>query len=176
MDKREFKFYHADRHSLMSEMSTILPMYNNTSKFGNFYIPRFQSLDPKITMDGPTQRELLLENIRAVQFPQQPSRLSCLFAANTIPDAKAFALSIVPTPSHSIRIFEVFASKFVILDSIWLDYDTADMETRIQYYKQYWWATISQHTPATYERKAPMLEVLLPLPVRMGRIVSIVDS
>lgn len=174
MTAREFKFYHADRLGTLSESMQVSEQ-GDLSRFGLFYTPAFNIPNPIDNLEGAARREYLLEVIRQQKFPNQPSRLSCMFGANSILEAECFAKSIVPIPKGSVRIFEVYASSFVTLDSTWLDYRMDDMPTKINYYEQYWWAGISNSAPTVGERKPPTLEVLMRLPVRTGNIVSVVD-
>ncbi|ASO79702.1 hypothetical protein AKN40_2908 [Escherichia coli] len=117
---------------------------------------------------------MLYENVRMENFPSRPSRFSCLFGANSIPEAESFARKIIPQPTTPINIYEVFTENFVILDMNWMDYITTDFGSRVEYARQYWYSSITQHAPLTGDRMIPTLEVLLPLPVEVGKQVSTV--
>uniref|UniRef100_UPI0035C7652D DUF2441 domain-containing protein n=1 Tax=Serratia quinivorans TaxID=137545 RepID=UPI0035C7652D len=172
MSKRKFNFYHADRMNTLTPRTTLIPngLY---SRFGEFYVNRMHSNDINIISDPNVQREMIAEDIRQKRFPMHPSRLSCLFAANTIDDACRFALHVVPKPNYPIKIFEVFAENFTVLDMKWLDFDV-DTIKKMSYVEQYWYSSITQHKPDQGDRSLPMLEVLLPLPVEIGDVVKVV--
>ncbi|EDH5424184.1 DUF2441 domain-containing protein [Salmonella enterica] len=173
MTKRKFRFYHADRGNLLSPDMTIIPV-NGLSVFGEHYLSRINSGNVSDVLDENVQREMLYENVRMGNFPSRPSRFSCLFGANSIPDAESFARKIIPQPTIPINIYEVFAENFVVLDMNWMDYITTDMSRQIEYARQYWYSSITQHAPLTGDRMIPTLEVLLPLPVEVGKQVSTV--
>lgn len=169
---REFVFYHADRAGTLAMGMELGLNPLGYSLFGATYAGAIAHGD--ITrMSADERREYLLEVVRQ-QPPfngQLTSRLQCLFAANTVDEAMKFAATIEPTPVVPVGIFEVFATSFRICDQNFLDYVVPDHIFR-EYCKQYWFSEISHHTPTTGERKLPMLEVLLPLPVRIGQRVA----
>ncbi|OAT41379.1 hypothetical protein M988_2003 [Hafnia paralvei ATCC 29927] len=136
---------------------------------------RMHNSDPNIVLDPEVQREMLCEDIRQKQFPTRPSRFSCLFGANSIVEAESFANFITPRPISPVKIYEVFATDFFICDMKWLDFVTDDFEHKIFNANGYWLPAITQHAPIEGSRVAPMLEALLPLPVEIGKVVSILD-
>lgn len=171
MSGRQFKFYHADRCRSLSEGMILTPQPNGLSLFGSQYGPRLASAEPN--EDEALSREWYAEGTRQVHFPNEPSRLICIFGANTIWEAEQFAHSITPQPSEPIPIFEIFAAEFTSHDMNWLDYDGQGDKAQIaENMKRYWWREISNHMPAGGDRRAPRIEVKMTLPVTVGRIVS----
>ncbi|EOS94800.1 DUF2441 domain-containing protein [Erwinia tracheiphila] len=174
MTKRKFTFYHADRSDSLSPLSTLIS-FNGLSLFGENYMQRINSNDPNIVLHPEVQREMLCEDIRQKQFPTRPSRFSCLFGANSIAEAESFAKFITPRPVNPVKIYEVFADDFFICDMKWLDFVTDSFEQKIFNTNGYWYPAITQHAPVTGERALPAIEALLPLPVEIGKVVSILD-
>lgn len=118
------------------------------------------------------QREALLEEIkREPRFNLYVSRMQAFFGANTLEDARRFYEKFEPRQPFSVPVYEVFASSYWSLDMNWLDY-SAEHEQRVRYLREYWYATISNHNPENGERKPPLVEVLMALPVTIGKIVD----
>lgn len=165
------RFYHIDRERQLTEGKVINLDDRGLSRFGSVYWDAI-STKPFEALNDAEQRECLLEQIKQEpNFSLYASRMQAFFGANTLEDAKRFAEKIVPKPVEKIPIFEVFASTFWTLDMNWLDY-VSDPETRIRNLRDYWYATISNHNPSTGERKPPHLEVMMALPITIGRIVE----
>lgn len=54
----------------------------------------------------------------------------------------------------------------------WLDYNSGH-DKRVGYLRDYWYTAISNHNPIDGEqRRPPLLEVLMTLPVTVGKIVD----
>jgi len=70
-----------------------------------------------------------------------------------------------------VPVFEVFASKYWSLDMNWLDYMTGH-DQRVNYLRDYWLASITNHNPETGMRRPPQIEVLMALPVKIGKVVE----
>lgn len=165
------RFYHADRELTLAEGQTIELNSQGLSRFGCIYWKTILTA-PFDRMNNSEQREHILESIRREpEFSVYPSRMQAFFGANSIEEARRFIDSIVPRPEHKIPVFEVFASSFWTLDMNWLDY-ISDPETRIYFSRQYWYAAISNNNPEEGERKPPLLEVMMELPVKVGKIVT----
>lgn len=165
------RFYHADRDLKLTEGQTIELDSRGLSRFGSVYWDAIQTL-PFEKMSDAEQREYLLEHIKQEPiFAAYTSRMQTFFGANSIEEAKRFVEKIVPRPDHEIPIFEVFSSMFWTLDMNWLDYVT-DHNTRVRNSREYWYAAISNHNPEKGERRPPLLEVLMELPVKVGKIVA----
>lgn len=169
------KFYHADRYASLKENQLIELDERGLSRFGSEYWPIISQRDMS-KMNEPQLREFLLEEIRKeTQFSAYTSRLQSIFGANSLSEAIWFAQSIEPVPKHEIPIIEIYAEKFWSLDMKWLDYKCSH-EQSIEYYRNYWWAQISNHCPSEGERMPPRLEVLIALPAKTGKIVHYVNS
>ncbi|MDO6435609.1 hypothetical protein Q4E93_33660 [Flavitalea sp. BT771] len=126
-------------------------------------------------MNSAQLREYYLETIkREPRYHLYSSRLQSIFAANSIPEAIVFANSIEPKPKHPIPIIEIYATRFWNLDSNWLDFEPGP--NRIDLYRDYWEAKISNHCPDVGERRPPRLEVMIALPATAGKIVHIVEG
>jgi len=165
------RFFHVDRYKLLSEGQEVGSDERGLSKFGNEYWDAISS-KPFDTLSSAEQREYLLEAIRREsKFNVYVSRMRAFFGANTLEDARRFLEKVEPKPAEKVPVFEVFASKFWTLDMNWLDYSTSP-DQRIQYGRQYWYAAISNHSPEIGERKPPLLEVLMELPITVGKLVA----
>lgn len=165
------RFYHADRYLNLTEGQTIDLDSNGLTRFGAIYWHAI-STKPFEQLNGAEQREWLLERERHdPKFAAYPSRMQSFFGANTMEDARRFVEKSIERPHAKVPIYEVYASTFWSLDMNWLDY-SADLETRLGYIRNYWYASISNHCPAEGERRPPLLEVLMKPPVRVGKIVD----
>jgi len=165
------RFFHIDRQKSLTEGQEITLDNRGLSRFGTVYWDAIctKGFDE---MSHAEQREHLLENLRnEPRFSAYTSRMQAFFGVNTLDDARRFAEKIEPKPDYKVPVFEVFASTFWTLDMNWLDYST-DHETRVKYCREYWYAAISNHNPEVGERKPPHLEVIMALPVRIGKIVE----
>lgn len=171
MEPRKFTFYHADRSLSLKEGMVLTLEPSGLSRFGNAYAPHFDKAQQ--SDDDALMREWLAEGSRQAHYPQEPSRLVCLFGANTVWEAEQFAKEITPTPQVDIPIFEVFASSFTSHDMNWLDYTTGnDPAKTADNMKRYWWREISNSAPLVGDRKSPRIEVKISLPVTVGKLVS----
>lgn len=165
------RFFHVDRYRLLSEGQELQHDARGLSRFGAEY---WDALCSKTfeDMNNSEQREYLLEAIRnEPKFGAYASRMRAFFGANTLDDAKRFAEKIEPRPAKCLPVFEVFATRFWTLDMNWLDY-SADPEKRLQFLREYWYAGISNHNPEIGERRPPLLEVLMDLPITVGKVVT----
>lgn len=165
------RFFHIDRYQSLVEGQELTLNSRGLSQFGAIY---WDALNSKAfdEMSNAEQRECLLESVRREsKFSGYTSRMQAFFGINTLEDARRFAEKIEPKSSKKIPVFEVFSSSFWSLDMNWLDY-AADYEERRRYCVEYWHAAISNHNPETGERKPPHLEVLMALPVRVGKIIE----
>lgn len=175
-EKMEFKFYHADRMGHLSEGQAVNLCERGLSPFGRTYcdeIYRHKSTGAEL---NPTAyREFMVEEIRAANYDHfAVSRFQCFFGANYIEEAIRFAKSILPIPEKPIPIFEVFASTFVTLDMNLIDTPQDDPEF-VENIHRYWKRVISNSGPPSGNRRPPTLEVLMRLPVRIGKVVEIVE-
>ncbi|WP_143192548.1 hypothetical protein [Pseudomonas sp. BTN1] len=165
------RFYHADRWQGLTEGQTIELDSRGLSRFGSIYWDAICT-KPFDSLTDAEQREFLLEQTRSLPVfsEHRCSRFQSMFGALSIEDAKRFVDTILPRPER-VPIYEVFASSFCTLDMNWLDY-ASDVDTSIQNRRNYWYAEISNHNPETGDRKLPLLEVLMQLPVRVGKLVA----
>ncbi|EPZ8354752.1 DUF2441 domain-containing protein [Enterobacter hormaechei] len=171
MSKRKYTLYHADRGNRLTPCMEIKANEQGLSLFGEHYLSALHSGDISRVSDPAVQREAMIESVRQQFFQQLPSRFECMFGATTIEDACYFAKAVTPMPSHPIKIYEVFCEAFSVHDMNWLDYENDNMEVRINYCKQYWWTSISQHRPQEGEMRIPRLEALIRLPATVGNVV-----
>lgn len=118
-------------------------------------------------------REVQLEKIRQAEFPARPSRLVCMLAALSVETAVRYASKFraqkgAPV-AEQVKIFEVFAERYAILDMHCLDLaDRPDLMPGR--YREYWAGQASYDSFNGVWRE-PLLESLLPLPVRIGATV-----
>lgn len=165
------RFYHADRNSTLVEGQIVELDSRGLSRFGAVYWDAIQTV-PFEKMNEEEQREFQLEQLRNTPvFNGYTSRMQALFGANTIEEAKRFVDRIEPKSAAKVPIYEVYASTFFTFDMNWLDF-TTDPFRRVIYLEDYWNAAISNHNPAEGERRLPSLEVLMALPVTIGKIVA----
>lgn len=167
--RREFRFFHADRSCALSPGQKIELDANGLSAVGRQYSTAIQTKSWE-ALTAAERREFLAERVkRDPKFANAyVSRMQAFFGANSILEATAFANAIDPRPPGRIPIFEVFARSFWTMDSAWLDYDPPQ-ETN---FVQYWYGSISNSAPSSGDRRPPALEVLMALPVRIGEIVG----
>ncbi|MFY0255366.1 hypothetical protein ACDQ55_15575 [Chitinophaga sp. 30R24] len=171
---REFVFYHADRSASLKEGQRIELNENDLSVFGETYWHVFQTKTVE-EMDSTQRREFYLEKIRREpEFVLYTSRLQCIFAANTLAEAIVFAQAITPVPSHPIPIYEIYADRFWNLDTTWIDF--VEGPNQFAQYRSYWHGKICNYRPSKGERCIPKVEVLIPLPARIGKIVYTVNN
>ncbi len=165
------RFYHADRWQTLIEGQTVELDSRGLSRFGSVYWDAIHT-KPFDNLNDAERREFFLEQTRSLPMfrEQRPSRLQSMYGANSIDEVKRFVNTIIPRPEKT-PIFEVFASSFTTLDMNWLDY-VSDTNTYIQNRRNYWYGEISNHNPEIGKRKLPMLEVLMQLPVKVGKIVA----
>lgn len=168
-------YFHVDCWNNLTPGQVVELGPNGLSKFGNVYAGALSQMSRE-ALDRVHRRELDLEVIRRRDFAQRRSRLDSFFAAPTLEEAKRHALRMNDAPGAEARVFEVFAdSNHDALDVMWLDIlglDDAQMQHR---YAQYWAGARSSDLffGATSPRP-PLLEVLLPLPLRLGEVVMTV--
>lgn len=165
------RFFHVDRYKLLTEGQEVKLDERGLSRFGTVYWDSIRS-KPFEALNDSEQREYLLEAVRnEPKFSAYVSRMRGFYGTNSIEEAKRFLEKIEPRPAEKVPVFEVFATKFWTLDMNWLDYSTSP-EQRMCYLREYWYAAISNHNPEAGERKPPLLEVLMELPVRVGKVVE----
>lgn len=160
-----------DRSGQLKEGQEVTLDGRGLSRFGACYWDAIQS-KPFDAMTEAEQRESMLEAIKKEpMFQLYVSRMQAFFGANTIEEARRFAERIEPKPTAKVPIVEVFASKFWTLDMNWLDY-AVDHAKRAKNLREYWYAAITNHNPETGKRNPPNLEVLMALPVTIGKVVD----
>lgn len=169
------RFYHLDREKLLTEGQVVALDEHGMSRFGSLYREAIFT-KPFEQMSDAERRELMLENIRKEpKFSNYTtSRLQAFFGANSIEEIKRFAERIEPKAEGKVPVYEVFASEFWTLDMNWLD-SAKNLEhvTNLEHsLLQYWYGSITNHNPEVGERNPPNLEILMTLPVTIGRIVE----
>lgn len=176
-------YYHADRTNSLKEGSQLtlqfsrgaLPAMTNRSEayltmfeggvsaHGYNYLLRDGRPNPNSDSDGIM--EMLLEYLRRVHYPIRPSRYQSLFAVQSVEQAVSFAESHPPeglTDTYRYSVWEVEGqgSEF-IADSQWLSWGECWTEVLVRFH--YYWRGIATNDPKP--------EVLIPLPVTVGRCV-----
>lgn len=140
---------------------------NGVSRHGVEYFIESGHAQPNADTNGMI--EMIAELMRRLKYPQRPSRFQSLFAWQTLEDAHRFAgPSKLPRPDNANPAFavwevdtmgpgETFASdmKLLSLGACWLD--------AFIHIDAYWHQDYSSD---------PFVEVLLPLPVRVIRQVT----
>jgi hypothetical protein len=160
-----------DRDKALSEGQELTLNGNGVSRFGFVYLDSLVE-KPFEVLNEAEQREHLLDRMRIDHFPEHISRLQACFGAKTIEDIKRFAEKIEPKPTGKIPVFEVFVSDFNTLDMRWLDY-TPDHELRLQNFRNYWGGAITNYYHIdSGQPLPPLMEVLMALPVKVGKIVD----
>lgn len=165
------RFFHVDRSKQLAEGMVVQLNERKLSRFGSIY---WDAITKKsfAEMTGSEQREYLLDRVKQdPRFNSYVSRLQAFFGSNTLEDAKRFYEKVEPKEPHPVPIYEVFASRYWSLDMNWLDY-SASPEQMIDYFREYWYAAISNHNPDEGERRPPLIEVLMELPVTIGKVVE----
>lgn len=143
-------------------LASLMP--RRISHHGRNYIGSIKVEPP----DSSVTLEMLAEFIRQSHFKHRPSRFSSLFAWKTLDDAKRFALTYPPPATENGAIPEcefwlVQSLKPVFeADMAWLRFIENWSRTLVALYR-YWSGTLSQQ---------PVIEVLLPLPVRVVRQIT----
>lgn len=165
------RFYHVDRYQQLKEGLVIELDENGLSRFGASYWAAISTKSFQDMTDAE-QREYLLEKIKKDEkFSLYTSRMQAFFGSNTIGDAKRFYEKVNPNQPNPVPIYEIYASNFWTLDMNWMDYST-DHNQRLNYLTKYWYSEITNHNPESGERRPPLLEVLMALPVTVGKIVE----
>lgn len=96
--------------------------------------------------------------------------MQSFFGSNSLEDAKRFYDHYNPKQEYPVPVYEVFASRFWSLDMNWLDF--SNQAERRANYSEYWQARISNHDPDSGNRRGPLLEVMMALPITVGRVVA----
>jgi hypothetical protein len=166
------RFFHADRARSLIEGQVIELNSNNLSAFGKAYWPAiFQKSFEK--MSSAEQREYILDRVRSEnpQYQNYTSRLQSFFGANSMEEAIRFVGEIIPRPDYMVPIYEVFSDHYWSLDMNWTDF-VGPKERLIQHAHDYWSGRITNHESINSDRKAPRIEVMMALPVKVGKIVA----
>lgn len=164
------RFYHVDRFTQLKEGDVLQLNERNLSRFGSIYWDAIttKSFDQ---MTDEEQREFLLEQIKQEpQYELYASRMQSFFGSNSLEDAKRFYDHCNPKQEYPVPVYEVFASRFWSLDMNWLDF--SNQAERRANYSEYWQARISNHDPDSGDRRGPLLEVMMALPITVGRVVA----
>lgn len=138
----EHRFFHVDIGSWLVPGQQIVQDAAGLSKFGRYYLPAFTQTKPPQSWDDADRREVRLELVRQMKFPGRLSRLSAFFAALTMAGAERYTRRFRPAPGAAIasevRVFEVFGTRFEMLDMCWLDIaGLSDEQMRLRY-ESYW--------------------------------------
>ena len=169
--RMEHRFFHADTFGRMSPDQRVSPAAAGLSRFGQCYIDALTGR--KATLSTADQREVQLEQIRQAQFPYRASRFVCLFAALSVDTAVRYTRRHYPDAIASapatVKIYEVFAERYHVLDMLWLDL-TGSPQEMLPRFQQYWAGQASYDSFNGVWRE-PMLEALLVLPARVGAVV-----
>lgn len=115
-----------------------------------------------------------MELLRQAHFSHRASRLSCFFAARTVEDAERYARRLTdPRRPNTARIYEVFGKTFHEADMMQLDIagPRVTEEFMAARYLAYWKGEMSSDDFGRGVRM-PLVEVMIPLPVRIGALVS----
>jgi len=165
------QFFHVDRWKQLAEGQILQLNERGLSRFGSIYWDAIKQ-KPFNEMTDAEQRESILEQIKQEpMFNLYTSRMQAFFGANTLADAKRFYEKVEPKQPHPVPIYEVYASRYWSLDMTWLDYST-DHTQRVRNLREYWHAALSNHNPEIGERRPPLVEVLMALPVTIGKVVE----
>lgn len=173
----EHRFFHADCYHLLTPDTELVVGTDGYSKFGRLYAPTI-FLHPRERLIPHFRRELDLERIRQVHFDHRASRLACFFAARTVEDAAKYAkerLNDRNRPDTAL-IYEVFAHTYHEGDMMQLDIAGPNVDDRFMEarYHAYWRGEASSD-PIGGKTRAPMMEIMIPLPVRVGQVVKTIS-
>lgn len=169
----EHRFFHADCYHLLQPNTELVAEADGYSKLGRFYGPAIAS-QPRHLLGPAFRREMDLEVLRQAQFSHRASRLSCFFAARTAEDAARYARRLTdPKRPSTARIYEVFARTFHEADMMQLDIagPIVTEEFMAARYLAYWRGAMSSDNFGQGVRM-PLVEVMIPLPVRIGDLVA----
>jgi hypothetical protein len=166
------KFFHADRARSLVEGQVLDLNSQSLSAFGQIYWGAI-SQKPFEEMNPAEQREYILERVLRdnPQYRLYTSRLQSLFGANYPEEAIRFAEEITPRPDYKIPIYEIFSDRYWSLDMNWIDFDEPQ-DRMIQNAHEYWSGRITNHESINGNRKPPTIEVMMALPVKVGKIVA----
>jgi hypothetical protein len=169
----EHRFFHADCYHLLRPNTELAAEADGYSKLGRLYGPAIAS-QPRHLLSPAFRRELDLEVVRQAHFSHRASRLSCFFAARTPDDAARYAYRLTdPRRPRTALIYEVFAKTFHQADMMQLDIagPAVTEEFMARRYLAYWRGEMSTDFIAGAVRM-PLVEVMIPLPVRIGELVA----
>ena len=166
------KFFHADRARSLIEGQVLELTSQNLSVFGQVYWSAI-SQKPFEDMSPAEQREYILDHIRSSdpRYRLYTSRLQSFFGANYLEEAIRFAEEIMPRPDYKVPIYEVFSDRYWSLDMNWADY-IGPKDRLIENAHDYWSGRITNHESINGDRKTPRIEVMMALPVKIGKIVA----
>jgi hypothetical protein len=164
-------FYHADRARTLQENMTVDPDEDGYSRFGQTYKQIMTVHETDLSVAELREKNLEFVRLGSPFNGIPPSRFGSLFGALTIESAVAFAKAVLPVPDYRIPIFEVMATEFGTFDMNWVDYDSPP-ERAIENYRHYWYGEITNHNPRVGNRRPPMIEIAMVLPVRIGKLVG----
>jgi hypothetical protein len=169
----EHRFFHADVTGRMAPGQVISPDAQGLSSFGRSYANAFRGKPPE-SWSAEERREVRLEHVRQAMFPLRVSRLNCMFAALSVEGAMRYTRRFRPAPGaqvvDTVNVYEVFASRFEIVDMLWLDISGLNDQAMGERYQRYWAGYATADTFGGVWRE-PLMEALLHLPARVGEIV-----
>ncbi|EPX8934425.1 DUF2441 domain-containing protein [Morganella morganii] len=148
-----------DKDELEAYLSEFFP--SGISRHGMQYLLdnnnhiRSNYKEPLITLSPAI--EIIYETIRRNEFSEKPSRMTCAFACQSIPDAQNYF------NDASLPIFEISTkNKYFIADSSLLKIGHNHLSTLVMA-RKYWSGSTSE---------APQLEVLIECPAMIGERVA----
>lgn len=143
---------------IVSLLGNVFP--SGLSRHGERYLIGDYDLSPNGYIGPSHVVELATELIRQAKFPHMPSRMTCLYASDTLDGAKTFACRCNSASSH---IFLVEAAQFHRLDMHMLSLGPT-IASSLNILSKYWQGAASSD---------PFWEILIHGPVQ---VVSRVDS
>ena len=169
-------FYHVDRARTINVCGELnIPfessspndtIYETLSLHGKQYLLTAQP--PNYSLDY----ELTLEHIRALKFPDKPSRFQCLFASKTKDEALLWAKKHCTT-ENLFHIVEIESDVFYEFDASWLNSSIAQSQqipfTGPASSTAYYFDIANRYWSGKLTNK-PEIEVLLPYPIKVIKI------
>lgn len=170
---QEHRFFHADGWNKLDPNQDIQPMGgpSGLSVFGTYYATQWLRAHGPLT--PALVREMDLDLIRQQAFGHRSSRFRSMFCAKSIDDALHHVRRNTSNGPHQVvRVFEVYAKEFHEHDSMWLDLAGPAVNRSLmqERYVHYWKGDMSRDLINGYVRP-PLVEVLTPLPIRIGDLV-----
>ena len=166
-------FYHIDKHRALSKTGAILPFSNKPHPWGSIFTElSSHGINYFVSQNKLTHScvyEMVLEYVRAVKYPQYPSRFHCFFASRDLRPAMFWAR----TTQDPFNLVTIEASAWNEFDCSWFtlqkdtivkipnNCDLNSMAALAELANKYW---------QKLRTNTPILELMIPLPCEIVKI------